>query len=941
MEIILKKKDELNILKNKCEKKLFIIENELIKLQQELVKFNENQLVDSINLSEPQKIIVNAEDKNILVIACPGAGKTHTLISRYTNLILKKDVKPESVLLITFTKKAGQEMLHRLQNIVPTKLPFHTGSLHGLSYRILQKYNNINYTILDEKETHDLLKQECNNILNNIKLNNSLNDSLINSEDKESKNNGKNQSSNIFIDDEVINIIKINIVNIIDQISITYPLNFKNILKKLNLIKYSSIINQIYKTFNKRKKFENAIDFNDLMIQFCEFLKSSKSIEFKNSIKYIFFDEYQDINPIQNYILSMFKNNSNIMVVGDDAQSIYSFRGSSIKYIYNFPNEFIPNNKYFLVENYRSTQSIINTCQNIIDNNLSQYKKNVISAQNEEGIKPSIYAFTTNNKHVTSQEEQYKWIASDILRKLNNGISLASMVILARTNKSLMNIEFELLLNKIPFVKQLGASLLDKYHIKDFLAFIIIINNSKSSIHWKRIISLHKGFSLIKANEIIENQSNIFNKIINLSETNEEMKNLVDVINKINTIKKDVDKAKTILDYLEKLWLLKNRNVDVFKNDVLDLLYNLRNSNLNEFINDLYLNREIDCKYDNVLYLSTVHGAKGLEWEHVYILDVTNHDFPNIKSQYYMDDLETMEEERRLFYVACSRAKKFLIITYYTDKKISMSPFIREFDTNLYLGNNVVKNKIQIENHIQKDITSILRNYGYLNIAPLFANLNIKEKNIHYEFEIPTHISKLKNKFIIGNFFDYLIPKMIQNNYPNKIKKFDLNIIHKNENFPKKIYYEYIDENNHWNNLLENIFFISIYNNLELLNTDIYKTFLLNQNIFYNQLEIGIKKLIDMFKPKKIYNHLNINFDILKAEIDLLFDDILIEMKVTSNEICSLQNLCQIFTYAYLLEKKQKKINKIILYNIENGMIYIIDTSLIDFKLFYEKMFLV
>jgi len=911
MQELLKKKEELKLLKNKYEKKLFLIENELIKFEQEITKFSEDELIDSIKLSQQQKNIVEANDDNILVIACPGAGKTHTLISRYIHLILKKGVKPESILLITFTKKAGQEMLHRLEDIVPTKLPYHTGSLHGLSYRILQKYNNINYTVLDEKETHDLLKYEANFILDTI----------------------------TDIDEDILNLIKAKIVRIVDQVSTTYPLNFKTILKKLNLTKYSSLINQIYKAFAKRKKNENAMDFNDLMIQFCDFLKSSKSQEFRDNIKYVFFDEYQDVNPIQNFILTLFKDNSKIMVVGDDAQSIYSFRGSSVKYIYNFPNDFTPNNKYFLVENYRSTPSIVNMCQNVIEKNLNQFEKHVTSVQLEPGIKPSIHAFTNTDKNVTAQETQYKWIVKDILRKMQNDVPLSNMVILARTNRSLNNIELELVANKIPIVKQLGTALLDKYHVKDFLAFVIIINNPKSSIHWKRIISIHKGFNTIKANEIVEGCVNIYEKIVTLSYTNDQMSNLVTIINIINGINKDIDKAKTILVYLEKLWVLKNKNTEELKDDILSLLYYLRNSSLNDFINDLYLNQEIETAYDNVLYLSTIHGSKGLEWEHVYVLDITNYDFPNIQNEYYMDELETMEEERRLFYVACSRAKKFLTLTYYTDARVGMSPFIREIENELYFPNNVIKNKLLLENNIPRDITSILRNYGYTNVASMFPNLSIKEKSLHSEFDIPKDIIKLKNKYIIGSFIDYLIPKMLQNNFSNKVKKFDLNIIHKNDNFPKKIYHEYIDENTHWNNQLENIFYIASYD-LAVENIEKYKSFLLGNNNFYNELELGLRKLVDLFKPKIIKSHYNINFDQFKAEIDLLFDDILIEIKVSSNEVCCLHYLCQVFTYAYLLTKKDKKINKIVLYNVENGLIYIIDTTSFDFKLFYEKLYL-
>jgi DNA helicase-2/ATP-dependent DNA helicase PcrA len=909
MDNIILKKKELNKLKNKYENKIFLIENELIKYEQEIGKFSEEQLVNSLKLSDKQRKIVEAVDDNILVIACPGAGKTHTLISRYVNLVLKHNIKPETILLITFTKKAGQEMLHRLEDIIPSKLPFHVGSLHGLSYRILQKFNNINYTVLDEKETKDLLNQETNIIINQE-----------------------------TIDDDDILLIKSKINCIIDQVSTSYPINFKNILQKHKLTKYYKIINNIYKSFNKRKKQENAIDFNDLMIQFCDFLKSVKGSDFINNIKYIFFDEYQDINPIQNFILNIFQNKSKIMVVGDDAQSIYSFRGSSVKYIYNYSI----GTKYFLVENYRSSTSIVNFCQNIIEKNLKQFDKKVSSGQIEIGLKPSIHGFKSITKKLSGQEEQYKWIVQDIIKKIANNIPLSNIVILARTNRALANIELELIANKIHVVKQLGIALLDKYHVKDFIAFIIIITNPKSSIHWKRIISLHKGFGMIKANEIVEDCINIYDKILTLSYDNEELNNLLIIINIISNTTNDFEKAKIILNYLEKLWLYKRSNIEEYRYDILTLLNYLKNSNLKDFINDLYLNQEIETLYDNVLYLSTIHGAKGLEWDYVYLMDVNNNEFPNNQTTYYIDELETMEEERRLFYVACSRAKKFLTITYHIDEKTDMSPFIRELDCKLYFPNNVIKNELNLENNISKDITYILKNIGYTNIAIFFENININNKSIHSPFNIPNSVNKLKNKFIIGNFINYLIFKIIQNNFPNKIKKFELNIQHQNELFSKAIYHEYIDNHTHWNNLLNNIFYTATYsvNSINSISIETYKNFLLNNDLFYKELEVGIRKLIDMFKPKEIYTNYSLNFDLLKGNIDLLFDDILIEIKVSSNEICNIQTLCRVFTYGYFMTKKNIKINKIVLYNVESGVINIIDTSIFDFKLFYEKLYL-
>jgi len=904
MNELLIEKEKYVSLKNKYEKKIFEIENYLIRIEQNMNKLNEHTLINSLSLSNDQQKIVDATDNHILVIACPGAGKTHTLISRYINLVLNQNINPDSIILITFTKKAGQEMQHRLENIIPNKLPFHVGSLHGLSYRILQKYNNINYTILDEKETNYLLLEETDKLINNT--------------------------------DEDLLYIRSKIVSIVDSASSNYPINFKEILKKLNLSKYNTFINNIYKNFCKRKRSENAIDFNDLMIQFCDFLKTNKSNDLKNKIKNIFFDEYQDINPIQNYILSMFKDTSNIMVVGDDSQSIYSFRGSSVKYIHNFANDFLPNSKYFLIENYRSSEHIVNFCEEIIKKNIIQFNKQVKSVKNELGVRPTIHNFKTQ-KDLTGQEVQYKWVIHDIKRKVSEGIKLNSIVILARTNRSLSNIELELISNKIPVVKQLGTAILDKYHVKDFLAFVIITYNPKSSIHWKRIISLHKNFNIALAEKIIGNTNNIYQTIVESCEKYLELNNLIRFCNSISGIIYDMDKAKYILSYLEELWSYKHSCVDDFKQDILMLLYYLRNTSLINFITELYLNQEVLSESNNYIYLSTIHGAKGLEWEHVYIIDVNNNDFPNVQTQYYKNEIENMEEERRLFYVACSRSKKYLTITYHTDIKTTMSPFIRELNEELYVGNNVIKNEIILENSIPKNITNIIRNIGYSNFIYLFNDLNIKEKCIHESFDIPKDILKLKNKYVIGNFIDILIPKILKNNFSDKMNKFDLNVIYKFDNFPKYLYSEYIDENNHWSNILTKIFNISIFNTDTKYN-NYYKDFLTHSSDFYYKLEQGLIKLVNTYKPKNIINHLNINYDNLKGEVDLLFDDILIEIKVSSYEICNVNYLCQTFAYAYLLTKKNIKINKIILYNVQLGTIYIIDTTNFNFDLFYNKL---
>jgi DNA helicase-2/ATP-dependent DNA helicase PcrA len=227
------------------QKKIFEIENELIEIDKELSNFSDSQILDNLQLSTQQEEIVNAIEDNILVVACPGSGKTHTLISRYVKMILLNQILPEETLLITFTKKAGIEMLNRLGKILPHKIPYHVGSLHGLGYKVLQEFNDINYTVLDEKDVRDYLKDIITD-----------NTSLQHLEENE-----------IFL-------IKNKIQIIIDQASTTYPFDLKLTLKKMSMDKYYKEINYIYKSYQSKKKKEHLVDFNDLMIQFSIFLIS-------------------------------------------------------------------------------------------------------------------------------------------------------------------------------------------------------------------------------------------------------------------------------------------------------------------------------------------------------------------------------------------------------------------------------------------------------------------------------------------------------------------------------------------------------------------------------------------------------------------------------------------------------------------------------------------
>ncbi len=934
-EIIISRKKIHKKLK-KYQLKIHNLEYELIELERKANEFDQKEIINQMNLNDQQKDIVKAkqENENILVLACPGSGKTHTLISRYINLVTNHpsgvNVDPEKILLITFTKKAGQEMENRLKSIIPSKLPHYVGSLHGLGYRILQRYNKVNYTVLDEKDCKILLRD--------------IIDSTINIDN---------------IEDEDISVIKSKASIVIDQASTSYPVDITSIVSKLNLDNYLPIFKKILKNYTESKKKQNLVDFNDLMVLFANFLKTKKAEQFIEEIDYIFFDEYQDINPIQNYILSRFKEKANIMVVGDDAQSIYKFRGSDIKYIWNFSNDYIPNKTYYLGVNYRSTQQIVNFSQNIIKNNHNQFEKNVSSFENRSGTKPHVIVFKDVNNI-----DQYRWIAEDIKNRNKSGVSYSDMVILARKNSLLDKIEYQLLSHKVPTIKHLGISLLDKIHIKDFMAFVVILVNNKSSIHWKRILSLHPDIGVVKANEILEFGSDIRKSIKQLVSQltfyYKSIGSLDKVLDEIEATKFIMEKIKIIILYLQDLWkrnktTYKSSNIDNMIEDTKVLLnYISSKASLEEFINDLYLNKEIDQNFEESVYLTTVHGAKGLEWEYVYIIDMDSRNFPAIMPKFYKEEIDEMEEERRLFYVASSRAKTNLVISFnqelHPERLSYMSPLLKEVSEELYIPYGVEDIEIPLTGNVSKDVNNRLKFEGFNSIRDLILNLDYEISGINKQPDEFVNLQKIAkgyiNRIVLGNFLDYAVSKIIMVNFPTNVKCFDLNLIHKHQNFlkssyNKKVYHNYVDKISDWRDIISDIYYISSYK-MDNINEEL-KEYILGIEMYHflGNISKGLLNFIKKNHPevKDIFTHYNITYDTIRGELDLLIDDHLIEIKSSFYQTCTLPNLSQSLIYGYLIEKKDVSINKVSIYNPIMGTITSFDTSNFDFTEFKNKIY--
>jgi DNA helicase-2/ATP-dependent DNA helicase PcrA len=920
--IIIRKKEilaEINI----YQKKLIILETELLHIEKKMSIFSEENIADTLMLSEQQKAIVDSKNKNILVVACPGSGKTHTLISRYINLVTKEKVDPMSIILITFTKKAGMEMSQRISNILPNKPPYYVGSLHGLGFRLLQEYNLTkgSMTVLDENDAHSILRNCADIILDKL----------------------------TELEGDEISMLRKQIVYIYDKVSTSFPTNLLETIKHLSISsKYKTIITNILKEYKNTKKEQNLVDFNDLMISFCTLLGTKKIEPFLEKIKYIFFDEYQDINPVQNYILQCFKN-SNIMVVGDDAQAIYAFRGSSVKYIWDFKNSFTDVNTYYLETNYRSTPSIVSFFQDVISHNTDQFEKNVKSSHTSQGMKPYIMCHPSNI-------EQYKWVADDIASKYKSGIPLRNMVVLSRKNSSLDMLEHELITHSIPVVKSIGISLLNKQHIKDFIAFLIILTNDKSLIHWKRILSLHRNIGLTRANDIINNTINLnviesIQKYYSMNQTLKTLDAFVQFMLSLSN-KQTKEQINMVQSYLFMLWANNNeKNMESRKDDMISLLMFMNkqsNQSLIEFINNIHLNLEIDS-IDDCLFLSTVHGSKGLEWEHVYIIDMDCKNFPNVRQAYYKDEMDNVMEERRLFYVAASRAKKYLSINFTQDiiNNLVISPFIRELNEVNYIGSNLSKSlsvEYQLTGNISIDVHNYLRYNGYKKLADIITSIPAKRESFFvknnkkdtFELPAPTTLKRTGSSNIVGNMMDILVSKMIHNHYHTIIDKFD--IVQNNHNkLPEKIYHNIIDKFNDWRNILDEIYYVASHKS----DIDIWKPYLLNNESimnYYNMVEKSIILLIDKMNPKSIKLHMNVSHSPIKGEIDILIDNTLIEMKTTPDDACTFPNLCQSIMYGYLLEKKNIKIDKIIILNLWDGTIDLFNELNVPFYKTFKKI---
>ncbi len=598
------------------------------------------------HLNPAQYEAVCSVDGAYLVIAGAGTGKTRTLVYRVARLI-ELGYEPRSIVLLTFTRKAAREMMNRAAVLLDNRCSKITGgTFHSYANMILRKYSkavglNSAFTILDQGDSED--------IINLIRA--QLNLSKL-------KQRFPNKQTIFKVLSLSVNTGK----SIEDIIKEDYPHFFQYVDKFLD-------IQKVYKEY-KRKN--SLLDYDDLLIYLKEFLFSGHPSvrSLLNSINFVMVDEYQDTNKLQAGIVQgLVQHNNNIMVVGDDSQSIYSFRGANFKNIMEFPKLFPDVRIIKLEENYRSTQSILDFTNKIIEDALEKYPKHLFT-QKLGGELPAIVSAQNENM-------QSRFIVEKILELREEGVSLNDIAVLFRSSFFSFDLEIELNKANIPYQKFGGMKFIEAAHIKDVLAFLRIAVNPNDIVSWFRVLLLHEGIGPKRAQNIIDEieSSKIGIKLNPDYVLNDKYKdniyNLFSLLNKIHTEKSlPVEKADEVLKYYEPLFRNKYDDFNKRKKD-LEIFLNIANNykSLEVLLTDMALEPPQDSVIDieaedaekEYLTLSTIHSAKGLEWHTVFIIHAIEGFFPSSQSA---QSLDALEEERRLMYVASTRAKQNLFISY-------------------------------------------------------------------------------------------------------------------------------------------------------------------------------------------------------------------------------------------------------------------------------------
>ena len=605
-----------------------------------------DKLLDNLN-SKQKEAVLDTEGPS-LIAAGAGSGKTRVLTTKLAYIISQKKAWSNQILCVTFTNKAAREMQNRVLNFIKGEagaVPW-LGTFHSISVKLLRRHADAigfrsNFTIIDTDDQKKLIKKIC-----------------------EAENVDSKKISPQFI------------ISIIDSWKNRGLLPKDVVLKKKFLLENKIL--KIYEIYQKKAKDLNALDFGDLLLYSVKLFEEHNDIAniYRKNFKYILVDEYQDTNFIQNKWLNLLVNeNKNICCVGDDDQSIYSWRGAEIKNFLTFDKIYPGCNIYKLEQNYRSTKNILDTAASLISNNNNRVNKNLWSSSNEgDLVRLNCYA---NGK------EEARGISDIIENKIKMNYSLNNVCILVRAIYQTREFEERFLKIGLGYKVLGGIRFYERAEIKDAIAYLRIINQKYDDIALERVIGVpKKGIGETTLNKIYsygeKNKLCLEDSILKLIEKNEfkpKIKNtfqqLINLIQKWRLNSKEMkhyELMKLILDESGYSSMLKNKK-DLENENRLENIKELLGAmqdyeNLQNFLEHVALATSIDQEWDGEkVILMTMHAAKGLEFDVVFLPGWEEGLFPHQKSLQEKGDF-ALEEERRLAYVGITRAKKEAFLSF-------------------------------------------------------------------------------------------------------------------------------------------------------------------------------------------------------------------------------------------------------------------------------------
>ena len=619
--------------------------------------------MDLTNLNERQLDAVKYIDGPLLVLAGAGSGKTRVLTTRVAYLINECGINPSSILAITFTNKAAKEMKDRIFRMLGNiAYDIQISTFHSLGVLLIKENYDLlgyqsNFTIIDSDDSLTIIKKVMKDLGYDPKY---YNPKKIRSLISSAKN-------------ELIN-------------EYDYE-NYAN-------TEETRVALLVYKKYQEKLVRSNSLDFDDLLMKPIELLRRNPEVlkKYQERFAHILIDEYQDTNEAQ-YILSkmLSAKHKNICVVGDNDQSIYSFRGSNYRNILNFEKDYKDAKVIMLEENYRSTKNILNVANSVIKNNMERKDKNLWT-NNEDGDKVT-YHICLNEK------DEANYVLNEVKKLIVDGVNEKDIVVLYRTNAQSRTVEESFLINNIPYKVVGSFYFYNRKEIKDLISYLRLIYNSSDDISLLRVINVPKrGIG----NKTIEN-------LINKADL--ERKSIYDVIDSgkelefkelIEDIKANIANLSLteLVDYiLDKTGIRKElesensvdaeirlENLEEFKSITKNYEEYNNLGTLEDFLNEISLVTDIEEHKNNedVVTLMTIHSAKGLEFDYVFIVGLEEGIFPHTNSIFEGN----IEEERRLMYVAITRASKKLYLLNTKERMLygerhsnPVSRFIKEIDT--------------------------------------------------------------------------------------------------------------------------------------------------------------------------------------------------------------------------------------------------------------------